>query len=160
MITPIMLIGAIGYSANRILNVGNFEGNSIRVDGQAFDGLSNDDSDDSLLKHARIRVLSGVAISNHVSAHDSLRMGFLPDRFQMMHTLSFGTKGSTNEIITGNIRSKTFNREPHFMNNWEYHQSGNSGKSAIAIRDQKGIKTIVLINRDRGTFLAFTQKGT
>lgn len=151
-----LLAAVIANSANRLSHSPR---GSIRVDNQVFDGVFSDYGNASLLEFARRHVRSGAPISKRYSGSIRDNSNLYPNRLHVEHAIAFGNESSTKEISTGKLAFPALKARIPFPEEWEYHPVDKSGRSALAIRHQKGINTIVLIDRNRGTFLSITQTG-
>lgn len=81
-----------------------------------------------------------------------------PSGIRIEHTLSFGSGKGGKTIGTGRMLRMTPSGIFRPESGWSYRESGGKKSLGIAIKEQEGIQSIVLIDRNRGTVLQVAGK--
>jgi hypothetical protein len=126
------------------------------IDGHRFDWMPSEPENDSIRRMALAFVRRGGTLGSRVSDAADSRSNALPAGFRRAHSLKFETSGVSNEIRTGTVSGPAARKPFPASKGWKYLETGGGTRFAMAINDQGGRKSIVLIDRARNKFLSIT----
>jgi hypothetical protein len=150
------LPGSIVLCASRPWPDSWSKSNDIQIDGNRFSALPSDEGNDAIREHARRFMKRGGTLMMRSSAPRDRHQSGLPNVFRIEHEIRFGSDREIRKIGTGAISKNAGEKLFSGSEGWEYHEGEAGSRIAMAINNQGGRKSIVLIDRNRNTFLSIS----
>lgn len=130
--------------------------NAIHIDGHRFDKVSPVPGFESIRNAALSLVRRRGYGDKRVSLTLDRRYPALPTELRPAHSMNFTAGAVPNEIRTGAFTGSRADEIFRRSKGWDYHETDSRIALGIAIKNQEGRKSIVLIDRSRKTFLSIS----
>lgn len=130
--------------------------NAIQIDGHRFDKRSSFPGKESIRREALSLVRGGGKAAGSASLPLDRRFPPLPNSLRPSHSMNYTTNGIPSEIRTGRFSGARGKDLFTPSKGWEYHETGTGIAMGMAIKNQGGRKSIVLIDLARKTFLSIS----